>query len=202
MGPQGLSLNKWTPDFDPGVDVPTVVPMWVRLPNLPVHFWNWESLKHIVNTLGKFIDRENNKDQYDCARICVEVDLELPFKCRKCHVYGHFARSCSKISEVEKGKDEGWTQVKRSKNAHKVIQTGNTKGNGPQATPRNQTPIMEEQGNKFAQLSSTIEGTQEPEMQKEGLTHKESPSGSKHVESNEDRSKELLIEETEEVQGS
>ena len=103
---------------------------------------------------------------------------------------------------MEKGKDEGWNQVKRSKNAHKVIQTGNTKGNGPQAAPRNQTPNMEEQGNKFAQLSSTIEGTQEPEMQKEGSTHKESPSGSKHVESNEDRSKEILIEETEEVQGS
>lgn len=61
---------------------------------------------------------------------------------------------------------------------------------------------MEEQGNKFAQLRSTIEGTQEPEMQKEGSTHKESPSGSKHVESNEDRSKDILIEETEEVQGS
>ena len=50
MGPQGLYLNKWTPDFDPAVDVPTAVPIWVRLPNLPVHCWNWESLKHIGNT--------------------------------------------------------------------------------------------------------------------------------------------------------
>jgi len=37
MGPQGLYLNNWTPDFDPIVDVPKAVLVWVRLPNLPVH---------------------------------------------------------------------------------------------------------------------------------------------------------------------
>eukprot|EP00253_Pinus_taeda_P013975 PITA_13975 len=110
MGPQGPYLNKWIPDFDPVVGVPKAVPVWVRLPNLPVHCWNWDSLMHIENALGKFIDRANSKDQYDCARICVEVDLEeglpeaiklkvgswthvqkldyeqLPFKCRKCQI--------------------------------------------------------------------------------------------------------------------
>ena len=226
MGPQGLYLNKWTPDFDPAVNVPTAVPVWVRLPNLPVHCWNWESLKHIGNTLGKFIDRANSKDQYDCARICVEVDLEvgfpeaikirvgswthvqnldyeqLPFKCRKCHVYGHFARGCPKNSEVEKAKEEGWNQVKRSKTTHKPPRYGNTNGKGSQAGLGIQTPIMEEQGNKFAQLSSANEDNQEPEKQKEGSPSKETPSVSKQVESIADRSKEILIEETEEVQGS
>ena len=37
MGSQGLYLNRWTPYFDPTVDVPKEVPVWVRLPNLPVH---------------------------------------------------------------------------------------------------------------------------------------------------------------------
>lgn len=64
-------------DFDLEVDVPTTVRVWVRLPDLPVHCWNWDSLKHIGNTLGKFIDKANNKDQYDCAKICVEVDLDI-----------------------------------------------------------------------------------------------------------------------------
>ena len=77
MGPRGLYLNKGTPEFDPAVDVPKAVSVWVRLPNLPVHCWNWDSLKHIGNALGKFIDRANNKDQYGYARICVEVDLEV-----------------------------------------------------------------------------------------------------------------------------
>lgn len=55
----------------------TFILVWVRLPNLLVHCWNWDSLKHISNGLGKFIDRENKKDQYDCAQNCVEVDLEV-----------------------------------------------------------------------------------------------------------------------------
>jgi len=74
----------------------------------------------IGNTLGKYIDRAERRDQYSCARICVEVDLEIglpeaikltiadwsyiqeldyeqqPFKCRNCHEYGHFARYCKK----------------------------------------------------------------------------------------------------------
>ena len=77
MGPQGLYLNKWTPNFDPAMDAPMVVPVWVRLLNLPEHCWKWDPLKHIGNALGKFIDQENNKDQYDCAWICIEVDLEV-----------------------------------------------------------------------------------------------------------------------------
>ena len=57
--------------------MPSVVPVWVRLPHLPLHCWNSESLEVIENTLGKYIDREERKEQYSCARICVEVDLEI-----------------------------------------------------------------------------------------------------------------------------
>jgi hypothetical protein len=120
MGPQGLYLNKWSPDFDPTQDVPSVVPVWVRLPHLPLHCWNPKSLESIGNTLGKYIDKADRKEQYSCARICVEVDLEvglpeaiqlkvadwshiqeldyeqLPFKCRYCHGYGHFAQALQK----------------------------------------------------------------------------------------------------------
>jgi hypothetical protein len=37
MGSQGLYLNRWTPNFDPALEVPKDVPVWVRLPNLPIH---------------------------------------------------------------------------------------------------------------------------------------------------------------------
>ena len=37
MGSQGLYLNRWSPNFDPSVDLPKEVSVWVRLPNLPVH---------------------------------------------------------------------------------------------------------------------------------------------------------------------
>ena len=77
MGPQGLYLNKWTLDFDPNQDVPSAVPVWVRLSHLPLHCWNLRSLEAIGNTLGKYIDKADKRDQYTCARICVEVDLEV-----------------------------------------------------------------------------------------------------------------------------
>jgi hypothetical protein len=114
MGTQGLYLNHWNPSFDPESKVPKEVSVWVRLPNLPIHCWNTSSLQAIGNGLGHYIDKVDPKDQYSCARICVEVNLEvglpaaiklrvgewkhfqkidyeqLPFKCRGCHEYGHF----------------------------------------------------------------------------------------------------------------
>lgn len=32
MDSRGLYLNKWTPDFDPELDIPNAVPVWVHLP--------------------------------------------------------------------------------------------------------------------------------------------------------------------------
>ena len=76
MGTQGLYLNRWTPDSNAEVDVPKEVLVWVRLPNLPVHCWNIQTLEKVGNALGRYIDKAENKGQYSCARICVEVDLE------------------------------------------------------------------------------------------------------------------------------
>jgi hypothetical protein len=196
MGPQGLYLNKWTPDFDPEEDVPSAVPVWVRMPNLPIHCWNWDSLKHIGDALGKFIDRAHNKDQYDCARICVEVDLEvglpeaikikvgswshiqkldyeqLSFKCRGCHEYGHFARNCPKISEEDKGKEEGWKQVKRSKANPKISNTaGHEKSKGNQAKDNNapqKNLQSKESGNMFETLGLASQELPEGEPTSEG----------------------------------
>ena len=67
MGTQGLYLNRWTPDFDPEVDVPKEVPVWVRLPNLPVHCWNIQTLEKVGNALGRYIDKDENKGQYTCG---------------------------------------------------------------------------------------------------------------------------------------
>ena len=139
MGPQGLYLNGWTSDFDLEADIPKAVSVWVRLPNLPMHCWNPKSLQAIGNVLGKYIDMASPKDQYACARVCVEVDLEaglpeaikltvgnwvhfqkldyehLPFKCRGYHEYGHFIRNCPKKPEILQNKMEGWHRVNRAK---------------------------------------------------------------------------------------
>ena len=97
-------------------------------------------MKAIENKLGKYIDKAHPKDNYSCARICIEVDLEpglpkeiklvigewhhfqkldyeqLPFKCRHYHEYDHFQKSCPKKPlDSEKDSEEGWIQEKRSK---------------------------------------------------------------------------------------
>jgi hypothetical protein len=45
MGTQALYLSRWMPNFDPFVDTPKEVPVWVRLPNLHVHYWSYQSLQ-------------------------------------------------------------------------------------------------------------------------------------------------------------
>lgn len=126
MDSRGLYLNHWTPDFDPEMDVPSDVPVWVRLPYIPLHCWGDESIKTIGNTVGSYIDRCEPKDNmHACARICVEVDLrkglpeaikikvdqwthmqqldseQIPFKCKVCHEYGYFANRCLKKNKMK-----------------------------------------------------------------------------------------------------
>lgn len=77
-----------------------------------------------------------------CACICIEVDLDkglpetiklkvddwthfqqldyeqIPFKCKVCHKYGHFANRCTKLVDVEKtSQDEHWETIKKKKAA-------------------------------------------------------------------------------------
>ena len=137
-------MNNWTSDFDPEADIPKAVPVWVRLPNLPMSCWNPNSLKAIGNTLGRYIDMASPKDQYACAHICVEVDLEvellqaikltvgnwyhyqkldyeqLPFKCRGCHEYEHFFCNCPKKQEDQQEKEDGWKPARKSKTKAKA----------------------------------------------------------------------------------
>eukprot|EP00253_Pinus_taeda_P031855 PITA_31855 len=76
MDSKGLYLNHWTLDFNPEMDVLSAVPVWVRLPHLPLHCWGDESVKSIRNAVGKYIDRCKPKENmHACAKICVEVDL-------------------------------------------------------------------------------------------------------------------------------
>lgn len=76
-----------------------------------------------------------------------KLDYEqLPFKCRKCRFYGHFARDCLSKGVEEKGKEEGWNQEKRPKTSYRKI--ANVNDRAPQTGPA-QHPPMESQGNKF-----------------------------------------------------
>jgi hypothetical protein len=196
MGTQGLYLNRWTPSFDPMVEVPKDVPVWVRLPNLPIHCWNPTSLQAIGNGLGQYIDRADPKEQYSCACICVEVDLEvglpeaiklkvgewhhyqkldyeqLPFKCRGCHEYDHFQRNCPKNPSKEKENGEGWQQPKKGKTSSKTKGPRNEKTTPAQPTEQGIQPgAMTE--NSFRLLDQSQAGTTIGEAPQEAPPAKE-----------------------------
>jgi hypothetical protein len=209
MGPQGLYLNKWSPDFDPAQDVPTAVPVWVRLPHLPLHCWNQKSLQIIGNGLGKYIDHAARKDQYSCARICVEVDLEeglpeaikltvagwthvqeldyeqIPFKCRHCHGYGHFAKQCKKKDEEQPDNQNGeqWTLIQKNNNKKKSKGKGTSK-----EAPSSSNPNQEKDSNN-KEIRQEKPTTTDPEnldqsdppnsnKEEEETAHPEVPQGS------------------------
>lgn len=123
-GRAGLSMKPWTPDFDPSTASISTAPVWVRLPSLPLHFWEGKSLESIGNGLGKFLCNcpDESIDRTTFARICVEMDFKngfpaeinllgkgyswtqkidyenLCFRCRVCFETGHIARNCEKSS--------------------------------------------------------------------------------------------------------
>jgi len=130
-GRAGLFITPWFPEFDANTMVVTKMPVWVRLPNLPLPYWHHEVLEDIGNLLGSFIksDKERqDKGLFTYARICVEIDLSkgLPdrmhlkheshiwlqrldyentaFRCRYCQLTGHLQDTCPFAKKLPKKK--------------------------------------------------------------------------------------------------
>lgn len=94
-----------------------------------------------------------------------KLDYEqLSFKCRKCQVYGHFARDCSSKGVEDKGKEEEWNQAKRSRTTSRKAANANTRT--PQIAPAQKQP-MESQGNRYEILGSETIVSQDTETPKE-----------------------------------
>jgi hypothetical protein len=77
-GNAGLFITPWFPDFDANTMVVSTMPVWVRLHNLPLHFWHRKALTAIGNSLGKHLKIDEDRairGIFTYARICVEVDL-------------------------------------------------------------------------------------------------------------------------------
>lgn len=73
-----LVLKKWTPYFHPSRDSIDLAPLWIRLPRLPMEYWNKSILISIASKAGKVLRIDENCLSFDrglYARACVEVDL-------------------------------------------------------------------------------------------------------------------------------
>uniref|UniRef100_A0A2N9HPR9 CCHC-type domain-containing protein n=1 Tax=Fagus sylvatica TaxID=28930 RepID=A0A2N9HPR9_FAGSY len=81
IGEHFLSLRPWVPDFRPSETSVNTVAVWVRLPELPVEYYDKESLLLIGHALGPvlrvdFNTASGNRGRF--ARLCIQLDLDKP----------------------------------------------------------------------------------------------------------------------------
>ncbi|CAN1280011.1 hypothetical protein LINPERPRIM_LOCUS17256 [Linum perenne] len=116
-----ITVARWTPNFNEEEPIQTIL-TWVRLPKLPIHFFNKTSISRIGDHIGRTVrlglaTAEGAKARY--ARGCVEVDLSKPLLgkymignrlfyveyeclenlCYLCGMYGHKHDSCPDLAE-------------------------------------------------------------------------------------------------------
>lgn len=114
-------FKKWSPLFDAIHEKMDVFPVWVRAPGLPSFLWVESVFRAIGNRLGTFLEADmpflqiQNREmawilvslnrigglaekinlQYKDYVFEQILDYEyLPFRCHRCHVYGHLAKEC------------------------------------------------------------------------------------------------------------
>ena len=76
-----LTVRKWEPNFKTSEANDIITAVWLRLPQLPIEYFNTKSLFQIGKRLGRPLKTDFNtatstRGRY--ARICVEVDLAKP----------------------------------------------------------------------------------------------------------------------------
>ncbi|XP_061376478.1 uncharacterized protein LOC133318494 [Gastrolobium bilobum] len=119
-----LSLRKWEPGFRPNAEGISKIAAWIRLPNIPLEFYDEVFFRRVGNWIGKLIkiDRTTNLHARGrFARIYVELDLARPLKeeyvlegvlkhieyeglgliCFNCGKYGHSKDCCSEIVQEQ-----------------------------------------------------------------------------------------------------
>jgi hypothetical protein len=123
-----LILRKWTPGMQLLKLSLSSIPIWIKLHNLPIEFWNATCLSYVASGVGKplcadFVTEEQQQ-RLGFARVLVEVDMDsnfpkeievvgvdgskvvvgieypwLPVKCKKCKSFGHLSDACSKVDK-------------------------------------------------------------------------------------------------------
>ncbi|XP_009774916.1 uncharacterized protein [Nicotiana sylvestris] len=73
-----IIVKAWSPNFDFDIEVLQTIPIWVKLPNLPLNCWSMDSVSRIGNGLGIpiYSDECTTKvERIYYARLLVEMDI-------------------------------------------------------------------------------------------------------------------------------
>ncbi|KAL4321119.1 hypothetical protein AHAS_Ahas14G0078600 [Arachis hypogaea] len=125
-----LTIRRWTPDFTPfGAEINKIA-TWVRLPGLPIEYYEKHFLGKVGDQIGKTlkVDMSTAKQSRGkFARLCIEIDLGRPLDASyivngktyyveyeglhmiyfKCGHFGHIKESCTFKNTTKQNKKSG-----------------------------------------------------------------------------------------------
>eukprot|EP00253_Pinus_taeda_P015231 PITA_15231 len=175
----GLFMRYWEECYNPDKEKILAAPVWVRLFGLPMDICDLEILEGIGNTIGSFVKiaETTKKGRYTSyARICVymnianpipdTVELEyheevwqrtldyehIPFRCHRCHEYGHLVKECPLTMEEEERKIKKQKKNKQIRKDFRSFEILQEEGEYEDQT-------MEYQEDKEKDISSSSERT-------------------------------------------
>ncbi|XP_057250647.1 uncharacterized protein LOC125497821 [Beta vulgaris subsp. vulgaris] len=133
-----MIVKPWTASFNFHNEVLKVIPIWIKLPNLPLNCWSEDSLSRIGSLIGVplYADECTSKAlRVSFARILVEMDVTrevkkmvkiadpngqtivqpvlydwLPAYCKKCNAVGHNCEA--KVNRMQKVPQKQWVPKK------------------------------------------------------------------------------------------
>ncbi|CAN1127159.1 hypothetical protein LINPERHAP2_LOCUS3861 [Linum perenne] len=120
VGDHYVVIKEWRPYFQPQDSPISTLRVWVRLPGLPLEYFDSTILKIIGDKIGKTVRLDHTTlegSRGNFARICVEVDLSKPLLskyrlrrrvrrveyeglhtiCYTCGCYGHVQENCQEV---------------------------------------------------------------------------------------------------------
>ncbi|XP_008811730.2 uncharacterized protein LOC103722817 [Phoenix dactylifera] len=78
---QLLAMEKWLPDFNPGTHIVSRTVVWVRLPKLPMEYWDKTTIMSILAEAGQPLNFNGSTSERRCigyAQTKVEINVLLP----------------------------------------------------------------------------------------------------------------------------
>ncbi|CAI9090027.1 OLC1v1024710C1 [Oldenlandia corymbosa var. corymbosa] len=132
-----LHVQKWDRSFDDVTNKIKRMVVWIRLPGLPVHYYNQSFLRRLGRLMGKVIHIDHQtaaKSRGKFTRMAIEIDMEkpvctqfemkgriqhveyenMPFLCQACCMIGHSTSKCVNTQEEQRADEVRRVKGKKS----------------------------------------------------------------------------------------